>query len=367
MREQKGELVVIAMSGGVDSSMAAALLIEQGYQVVGIMLRLWAEADYSSGANRCCTPEAVDDAQAVAQALGIPFYLRDYRATFKAHVVDYFVASYVQGLTPNPCLACNQHIRFGRLLAEAQAMGASYLATGHYARIQRAGGRYQLLRGIDPARDQSYVLYMLTQEALAHVLFPLGDYTKKEVRDMARARGLPVAEKGESQDLCFVAKGDYREFLERVAPETIRPGPILDSAGHLLGRHRGLAHYTIGQRHGLGIAAPEPLYVLEMDTAHNTLLIGPAGELGQEELLATEVSYISGLPPESPVSITARIRYKAQEAPATLDLLNGQQALVSFARPQRDITPGQGVVFYQGEAVLGGGIISRQSPGDARL
>jgi tRNA-specific 2-thiouridylase len=351
--------VVVAMSGGVDSSVAAALLVEQGYQVGGMMMSLWAEGRGAEAPdNRCCTPAAVLDARAVARALGIPFRMLNYREIFKARVVDYFVASYARGLTPNPCLACNRHVRFGRLLAEVKALGADYLATGHYARVRRWGDSYQLLRGVDAGKDQSYVLYMLGQEQLSQLLFPLGDCTKEEVREMARARGLPVADKAESQDLCFLADGDYKAFLKRVVPEAVRPGPILDSSGRVIGQHKGLPYYTIGQRQGLGIAAPQPLYVLEIDVEHNALKVGPAGELGREELVAEKVSYIAGRPPVGPVSITAKIRYRAREIPATLTPLDGERAALSFARPLRDITPGQGAVFYQGDVVLGGGIIS---------
>jgi tRNA-specific 2-thiouridylase len=359
MSARRRQRVVIAMSGGVDSSVAAALLVEQGYEVSGVMVRLWAEGNGAeASANRCCTPAAVADASDVARVLGVPFHLLCYRDIFKAHVVDYFVASYARGLTPNPCLACNRHVRFGRLLAEAEALGADYLATGHYARVRRLGDGYQLLRALDASKDQSYVLYMLGQAQLARLLFPLGDYSKGEVREMARARGLPVADKAESQDLCFLADGDYKAFLKRVIPGAIRPGPIMDSGGHVIGQHKGLPYYTIGQRQGLGVAAPWPLYVLEIDAKHNALKVGPQEELGREELVAEEVSYIAGRPPAGPISITAKIRYRAQEAPATLTPLDGERAALSFAGPLRDITPGQGVVFYQGDVVLGGGIIS---------
>jgi tRNA-specific 2-thiouridylase len=359
MSSAGGRRVVVAMSGGVDSSVAAALLVEQGYEVSGVMMRLWAEGNGAEmSANRCCTPAAVADAHAVTRMLGIPFHLLCYGEIFKARVVDYFVAGYARGLTPNPCLACNRHVRFGRLLAEAQAMGADYLATGHYARVRRQGDSYQLLRGIDAAKDQSYVLYMLNQAQLSQVLFPLGDYTKEEVRAMARARGLPVADKAESQDLCFLADGDYKAFLKRVIPAAVRPGPILDRSGRVIGQHKGLPYYTIGQRQGLGIAAPRPLYVLEIDVEHNALKVGQEEELGRKELIAEEMSYVAGRPPAGAVAITAKIRYRAQETPATLIPLNGERAALSFASPQRDITPGQGVVLYQGDVVLGGGIIS---------
>ncbi len=350
------------MSGGVDSSTAAALLVEEGYEVIGVMMRLWAEGGAEGDAtNRCCSPEAVEDARYVCQILDIPFYLINYEKDFKQHVVDYFIHEYAGGRTPNPCLACNRHIKFDLLLRRALSLDAQYLATGHYARIRRANGHYQLLRGVDRQKDQSYALYMLGQKELAHLLFPLGDYTKDEVRAMASERGLPIAGKSESQDLCFVPDNDYRRFLRAHAPETIKPGPIVDTAGRVIGQHKGLPFYTIGQREGMGIAAPEALYVLEIDAARNTIVAGTKAELGRQELIAHQVSFVSGEAPAGPVEVTAKIRYKALEAKATLTPIDGNRVTLSFVEPQRDITPGQGVVFYQGEIVLGGGIIAKAS------
>jgi tRNA-specific 2-thiouridylase len=350
------ERVVIAMSGGVDSSVAAALLVEQGYQVIGLMLRLWSEPGGGAD-NRCCTPDAVDLARRVADALDIPFYLFNVEAPFRSHVVDYFVREYAAGRTPNPCLMCNRHIRFDVLLRRTLAMEARYLATGHYVRLRRADGRYRLLKAVDVDKDQSYVLYMLNQETLPHLLFPLGDYTKHQVRQMARQRGLPVADRAESQDLCFLADGDYRPFLQKNAPQAIQPGPIVTRSGQVLGQHSGLPFYTIGQRRGLGIAAPEALYVLEMNAARNALVVGAAAELGRAELTASHVSYVSGQTPPEPLRITAKIRYRANETPALLTPLPDDRAALRFDAPLRDITPGQGVVFYREEKVIGGGII----------
>jgi tRNA-specific 2-thiouridylase len=350
--------VVVAMSGGVDSSTAAALLVEEGYEVIGIMMRLWAEEGEGGTANRCCSPEAVEDARRVCQVLGIPFYLVNYEKDFKQRVVDYFIGEYASGRTPNPCLACNRHIKFGLLLRRALSLDAQYLASGHYARIRRANGHYQLLKGVDRWKDQSYALYMLGQEALAHLLFPLGDYTKDEVRAIALDRGLPIAEKAESQELCFVHDDDYRRFLRTHAPETIKPGPIVDTAGRVIGQHKGLPFYTIGQREGMGIAAPEALYVLEMDVARNTIVACTKAELGRRELIAHQVSFVSGEAPASPMKVTAKIRYKAVEAKATLTPVDENSVALTFVEPQRDITPGQGVVFYRGDIVLGGGIIA---------
>ncbi len=349
----RGRHVVVAMSGGVDSSVAAALLVEQGYEVSGVMMHLWAEEE-----NRCCAPGAVEDARRIAEQLKIPFHLVDYESEFKKCVVDYFVTEYSQGRTPNPCLACNRHIRFGRLLGHAREMGADLMATGHYARVDREGDRYRLRMGADPQKDQSYVLYMLGQEELQRVLFPVGDSTKVEVRETARQLGLPVAEKDESMEICFVTDDDYRRFLREQAPEAVRRGPILDSAGNEIGQHEGLPFYTIGQRKGLGIAAPEALYVKRLDIARNALVVGSARELGRRSLLAGQVHYVDGKPPDGPLRVQAKIRYKARFADATWTPVNGGGAQVDFDAPLRDISPGQAVVAYQGDVVLGGGIIS---------
>jgi tRNA-uridine 2-sulfurtransferase len=343
---------VVAMSGGVDSSVAAALLVERGYEVIGIMMRLWAE-----GENRCCAPDAVDDARRVAARLEIPFYLVNYEAEFRDCVVDYFIQEYSRGRTPNPCLACNRHIRFDRLLRRALSLDADYLATGHYARIEHGADGYRLCSGRDADKDQSYVLYMLGQEELRQVLFPLGAFTKAQVREMARQRGLPVAEKDESMELCFVADDDYRRFLQAYAPESVRPGPILDTHDREMGQHQGLPFYTVGQRRGLGIAAPEALYVIDLDMARNALIVGPARELGRDVLVAGEVHYIRDEAPAGPERVQAKIRYKANLAEATWTPLPEGRARVQFDAPLRDITPGQAVVAYQGDAVLGGGII----------
>lgn len=345
------------MSGGVDSSVAAALLVEQGYEVTGVMLRLWAEPAAGCRDNLCCTPEAVERARTVADQLGIPFQEVDAREDFYRAVVETFVAEYAAARTPNPCIPCNREIRFGLLMRWAREWGADYLATGHYARIRRVGDRYQLLRGRDRSKDQSYVLHILTQEQLAHAIFPLGDRTKGEVRALARARGLPVADQPESQDICFLANGDYRRFVAEHAPEAARPGPILDTVGRVLGEHRGLIHYTVGQRKGIGIAAPYPLYVLALDPARNALIVGRAEELGQTECTVARMHYISGEAPEGPFRATAQIRYRHKEAPVTATPLPDGRLQVRFDRPQRDITPGQYLVLYDGNVVLGGGVI----------
>ena len=355
--------VAVALSGGVDSAVACALLVEQGYEVVGLMMRLWAESGVDrSPLNRCCSLDAVDDARAVCRHLGVPFYVINYELPFVDLVVTPFVVDYSRGLTPNPCLACNRQLKFGLLLQRALALDARYLATGHYARVGQAGGRYVLWRGRDREKDQSYALYMLGQDELAHVLFPVGDMLKEQVRRAAQNLALPVADKPESQEICFIADDDYRRFLQARIPEAFRPGPILDRQGRVLGQHQGLPCYTIGQRKGLGIAAPEPLYVVEIDVARNALIVGPESELGRRALLAEEVNWVAGVPPARPVQATVKIRLHGKEAPATVTPLAGERARVVFAEPQRDITPGQAAVFYDGEAVLGGGRIVRAEP-----
>jgi tRNA-specific 2-thiouridylase len=353
-RFSSGTTVLVALSGGVDSSVAAMLLHERGYRVIGGMMSLWAEE--GGPANRCCSPEAKQLARQVCRTLGVPFHLFDYQEEFKEAVVDRFVAEYARGRTPNPCLACNQSIKFGLLLKRAADLGADYLATGHYARVRRVDSQYQLLKGMDPGKDQSYVLYMLGQEELAHLLLPLGEYTKEQVRAIARERGLAVADREESQEICF-AMGDYRRFLTTQPGVVFEPGPILDEEGAVVGQHYGLPAYTVGQREGLGIAAQRALYVLEIDVERNALVVGPRERLARSELRAGVVSFVSGKPPARPAEVWAKIRYRAAAARASLTYLGGGEATVRFAEAQPAITPGQGVVFYGGDVVIGGGII----------
>jgi len=359
--------VVVALSGGVDSAVAAALLVEQGYEVVGIMMRLWSASERPLE-NRCCSSEAVDDARRVSQLLDIPFYLVNYEREFRERVVDYFLAEYGQGRTPNPCLACNRHIKFDLLLKRALSLDAEYLATGHYCRVRYEAGRYHLLRGVDGLKDQSYMLHVLGQEQLAHVLFPLGDFTKEQVRALAAERGLPVAEKAESQDLCFVPTGDYRPFLRASRPEALVPGAVVDVTGRELGRHEGLALYTIGQRHGLGsvtggqrpaeAGSADPLYVVGLDHVHNTVILGQGDALLRDHLIVREPTFVAGHPPVGRMRVSAKVRYRSPDTPATVSMLQDGRVLVTFDQPQRAITPGQAVVFYQGDEVLGGGLIA---------
>ncbi len=349
--------VVVAMSGGVDSSVAAALLKQQGYDVIGMMLRLWSEPGKEES-NRCCTPDSMALARRVAAKLDIPFYVVDAKEVFHNTVVNYFLEGYARGETPNPCLICNRQIRWTFLLDHALALGADFMATGHYVRIKKEErGKNQLWRAVDKSKDQSYVLHVLNQEKLSRALFPVGDYTKPEIRQIAESFGLPTASRHDSQDLCFLAGDDYRNFLQRNAAEMLKPGQIVTRDGRVVGEHTGLANYTIGQRKGLGAGSPVPLYVLGKNAATNTLIVGTQNELGSNQLLAHEVNWIAGEAPKGSFRADVKTRYTAKEMPAEVRLLNGDQAEVRFDAPQRDITAGQAAVFYQGDVMLGGGII----------
>ena len=354
--------VVVAMSGGVDSSVAATLLVEQGYNCIGVMMRLWAETSAGEGSsNKCCSLESVNDARRVADELGIPFYLINVEQPFKQNVVDFFIEGYSAGLTPNPCLACNRHIRFDYLLNYARRLGADYLATGHYARLQRlADGTVHLLKGVDEQKDQSYVLSVMGQDELRDVLFPIGHLPKPEVRKIAAARGLPIASKHDSMDLCFIADDDYRRFLQDWATNAMRPGPILDRSGHLYGEHSGLPGYTVGQRKGLGISgSAEPMFVLELDQARNTLIVGTQAELGRDWLIAHTVNWTLDTPVVDGTHAQCKIRYKARAIDCTLHPQTNGDVEVRFSEPLRDIAPGQGAIFYSGDHCLGGGIIAK--------
>jgi tRNA-specific 2-thiouridylase len=343
----------------VDSSVAAALLLGQGYQISGVMLKLWSEPGACEGReNLCCTAEAEERARELALQLDFPFYVVDGRERFRHKVVEIFIAEYAAARTPNPCIPCNRDVRFPLLLEWAREYGADLLATGHYARVRQMG-TYQLLRGVDDDKDQSYVLHALSQAHLAHTVFPLGKLAKEDVRAIARNRNLPAAEQPESQDICFLADGDYRRFLTERAPETVHPGPIVDREGNVLGEHSGLTNYTIGQRKGIGVAAPEPLYVLTLDAPNNALVVGPADELGRRVCMVERMHYISGEAPTAPFSATAKIRYRHRDVEVNVIPLGEGRVEVRFAEAQRDITPGQYLVVYDGEVVLGGGVISR--------
>lgn len=348
--------VVIAMSGGVDSSVAAALLKQQGYSVTGMMLRLWTEPGRET-ANRCCTPAAMALARQVAAKLDIPFYTIDAKDTFNDQIVNFFVQEYGRGVTPNPCLMCNRHIRWEFLLNRARSIGADYMATGHYARIEHTDGQPpRLFRARDAAKDQSYVLHALDRQQLELALFPLGNLTKTEVRQIAADLGLPVSTAKDSQDLCFLAGTTYTEFLERNAPQILAPGPILDTEGNLLGQHQGLPRYTIGQRKGLNLPASVPLYVVEKLPESNTLVVGPRERTGLSQAIAGEVNWLNK-PVEGEFRAHVKVRYTGQALPATVTVLSHLQVSIEFDYPVVDLTPGQAAVFYIDDELIGGGML----------
>ncbi len=351
--------VVVAMSGGVDSSVAAALLVEQGHDVVGMMMRLWSEPGRAAF-NRCCTPDQMADARRMAAQLGIPFYAVDVKDYFRKTIVQFFIDQYAEGHTPNPCIECNRHIRFEFLLDQARAVGADYLATGHYARISHDDILgYTLHTGLDPRKDQSYVLHVMGQAELAQVMFPIGEYTKPEVRALAEKFNLPVAKKSDSMDLCFLGKDSYKDFLGRNAPQIGTVGAIVTTSGVEIGRHNGLPFYTIGQRKGLGISAPEPLFVINKDIAKNQLIVGTRDEMGRRELIAERVNWVNG-EPEGRISAETKIRYKSAAHPCTVEPLPDKRVRITFEYPVNGIASGQGAVFYRSDRVLGGGIIVRE-------
>jgi tRNA-specific 2-thiouridylase len=349
--------VIVAMSGGVDSSVAALLLAQQGYEVIGVTLRLWTvERPEATPLSRtCCSVEDIEDARRVCQTIGARHYVVNAEREFQAYVVDYFLAEYQRGRTPHPCIACNDRIKFDFLMERARQMDADYVATGHYARLRTDGdGRMRLLRGIDHSKDQSYVLFGLGQEQLRRTLLPVGGHTKERIRGLAQEAGLCVADKPDSQDICFIPQGDYRNFLqERVSSN---PGDLVDTAGRVLGRHQGVEHFTIGQRRGLGITSSIPLYVVELEPEARRVVVGRREELLCHTLRAERVTWTAGPPPDGPIEVDAKIRYKASEAAATVTP-EGDGALVRFREPQQAVTPGQAVVFYQDDEVLGGGFI----------
>jgi len=353
--------VIVGMSGGVDSSVAAALLIEQGYEVIGVTMRLWTlhDGDALPTKQQCCSVEDVDDAVAVAQTLGISHYVMNFEREFNEKVVDYFVDEYARGRTPNPCLACNEHIKYRALFDRAVALDAAFLATGHYARVQQTPERAKLLRAVDDAKDQSYVLYTLGQTELRRLLLPIGEQTKPEVRRIAARHALPVADKPDSNEICFVPNNDYRTFLAERLPQ--RAGALVDvTSGATVGEHGGSAGYTVGQRKGLG-AFGERRYVVGIDAPTNVVLIGDESALLSRTVTATRLRFTSGHAPDVPLRIYAKIRYKSAPAPATLQI-ERDTATVTFDEPQRAVTPGQALVFYDQDEVLGGGTIERSAP-----
>ena len=346
--------IAVAMSGGVDSSVAAGLLVESGESVFGLMLRLWSAGPERP--NRCCSPKDVANARKVAGRLGIPFYVLDAKDEFKSRVVDGFIRGYTAGLTPNPCLRCNRDVRWGLLLERATKLGATHLATGHYARLRRTNGYYRLFRARDRRKDQSYVLSVLGQKQLTQTLLPLGQLEKERVREIARDLGFVTADRPESQDLCFLGGDDYRSFLaEHLEPS---PGAIVDNQGNPLATHAGLANFTIGQRKGIGISGLEPLYVIDKDVENNTLIVGPKAALGRTHFAIREVNWVQGTPPAADAPLMVQVRYRAPAVPARLEYFQDRVEVV-VDEPVINIAPGQAAVFYHGDECLGGGIISR--------
>ena len=352
------EKVLIAMSGGVDSSVAAYLMKQQGCDCVGVTMRLFSNDDIGlSREKSCCSLDDVQDARSVAAKLAIPYYVFNFTGDFKSQVIDRFTSAYACGQTPNPCIDCNRYLKFERLYERAQLMGCDAVVTGHYARIGQENGRFVLKKALDASKDQSYVLYSLTQEQLAHTRLPLGEFEKTDTRRIAEELGFFNARKPDSQDICFVPDGDYAAFIERTTGKTYPEGNFVDEQGNVLGRHRGIIHYTIGQRRGLGIAAETPLYVKRIDPERNEVVLCRDEALYSRALTAKELNWMAFETPPDSFRASAKIRYRHAEQPCTVKVLPGGRVAVEFDEPQRAATPGQAVVFYHGDTVLGGGVI----------
>ena len=350
--------VLIAISGGVDSSVAAFLMKEQNCQCIGATMKLFHNEDIGAKAGKtCCSLEDVEDARSVAFRLGIPYYVFNFSDDFKSQVIDRFISAYEHGATPNPCIDCNRYLKFKRLYERARVLGCDAIVTGHYARIEQEGGRWLLKKALDESKDQSYVLYSLTQEQLAHTRLPLGAMRKSETRRIAEEQGFYNADKPDSQDICFVPDGDYAGFIARYRGHDCPAGDFVDESGHVLGQHRGIVHYTVGQRKGLGIAADTPLYVKRIDARKNRVVLSGNDALLSRELTANDFNWIACDTPPRELRATARVRYHQREQAATVTVLSDGCVRLVFDEPQRAITPGQAVVLYDGDTVLGGGTI----------
>ena len=355
--------VVVGMSGGVDSSVAAWLLKEQGYDVIGVTMQIWQDEDteVQEAEGGCCGLSAVDDARRVAMDLGIPYYVMNFKEEFRKNVMDYFAGEYVEGRTPNPCIACNRHVKWESLLRRSMAIGADYIATGHYAQIDRLpGGRYSLKTSVTAAKDQTYALYNLTQEQLSHTLMPVGSYHKEEIRDMAERLGLPVAHKPDSQEICFIPDHDYASFIEEYTGRELPPGNFVDLDGNVLGRHRGITHYTVGQRKGLNLSMGRPVFVVEIRPETNEVVIGDNQDVFTNVLRCDKLNWmaVDGLHGKS-MDVLAKIRYSHKGSPCTIREIGNDMVECRFHEPVRAVTPGQAVVFYDGDYVAGGGTIIR--------
>ncbi len=356
-----GKKVMIAMSGGVDSSAAALLLQREGFDVMGVTLRLYDNEDAGIPREKtCCSLDDVNDARSVAARLGMPFYVFNFKDVFRREVMDRFAAAYEKGETPNPCIDCNRFIKFGKLMERRRELGWDYVATGHYARVEqdKDTGRWLLKKGLDPLKDQSYVLYALTQKELSHLLLPLGGMSKEEVRRLAEENGFVNARKRDSQDICFVPDGDYAGFIQRHTGKTFAAGPFVGTHGEVYGEHKGIVRYTVGQRKGLGLSFPQPMYVKEVDPAENKVVLSTHGELFSRELAAEDINLISVEKINRPMRVKAKVRYRQPEQPATVTQTGPDRLRVVFDEPQRAITRGQALVLYDGDAVVGGGKIT---------
>ena len=352
--------VVVGMSGGVDSSVAAWLLKNQGYDVIGVTMQIWQDEEEAAMEEHggCCGLSAVDDARRVAAALDIPYYVMNFKKEFKENVIDYFIDDYLHGRTPNPCIACNRYVKWESLLKRSLDIGAEYIATGHYARVEKlSNGRYAIRNSATAAKDQTYALYNLTQDQLSKTLMPVGEYTKDQIRAMADEIGLLVAHKPDSQDICFVPDGDYVSFITRCVGHESPTGPFVDQEGRVLGQHKGFIRYTKGQHKGLGLAIEPPLYVLRKDPADHAVYLGHNEDLFTSELIAGDWNWISLPALTAPMTVTVKTRYSQREAEAVAEPLSGGQVRLRFREPQRAVTPGQFVVLYDGDTVVGGGVI----------
>lgn len=362
-KKKKGK-VVVGMSGGVDSSVAAYLLKEQGYDVIGVTMQIWQDEVHQIQEENggCCGLSAVDDARRVAAQLDIPYYVMNFKAPFKEKVIDYFTSEYEAGRTPNPCIACNRYVKWESLLQRSLDIGADYIATGHYARIQELdNGRYTLKKSVTEEKDQTYALYSLTQEQLFRTLMPIGEYSKTEVREIAQKAGLSIASKPDSQDICFVPDGKYGDFIKNNSTKNILPGNFVDTKGNILGQHKGIVHYTVGQRKGIGIAAGERLYVLEIRSETNEVVLGEDDELWTRHIIVKDFNWMSIAGLQKEMSVIAKIRYNHRGAKAILRKVDDRYMECMFEEPQRAPTPGQAMVCYQGDYVVGGGIITSRS------